>query len=210
MSNFNETSSTGYSKHMNSELEYKDASGTGRSMIEKYHNQGNRRCGFGSSIKRFDSKQDLKQYFNMEPGPGTYAENSDSIKDKLLKNDTTMSTRNYNVSASYSQSFSAERSQFDKNSSSPGFGSKGNRFKNESKLREEQTLPGPGAYNYKNTLNNRGGLINPKPTVSLNFNENNPLNYVRPITVNLYFKQDNPPVGKYDAFKEFGSTNRNV
>ena len=52
-------------------------------------------------------------------------------------------------------------------------------------------------------------MINPKPTVSLNFNENNPLNYVRPITVNLYFKQDNPGVGKYNSIKKFGDTKTN-
>jgi len=29
----------------------------------------------------------------------------------------------------------------------------------------------------------------------LPFNEKNPLNYVKPITVNIYFKQTNPSVG---------------
>ena len=29
------------------------------------------------------------------------------------------------------------------------------------------------------------------------FNEKNPLNYVKPITVNIYFKQSNPGVGQY-------------
>ena len=33
---------------------------------------------------------------------------------------------------------------------------------------------------------------------SLPFNEKNPLNYVKPITVNIYFKQSNPGVGYYD------------
>eukprot|EP00352_Strombidinopsis_acuminata_P003003 CAMPEP_0176400050 /NCGR_PEP_ID=MMETSP0126-20121128/47260_1 /TAXON_ID=141414 ORGANISM="Strombidinopsis acuminatum, Strain SPMC142" /NCGR_SAMPLE_ID=MMETSP0126 /ASSEMBLY_ACC=CAM_ASM_000229 /LENGTH=78 /DNA_ID=CAMNT_0017776019 /DNA_START=608 /DNA_END=844 /DNA_ORIENTATION=- len=34
-----------------------------------------------------------------------------------------------------------------------------------------------------------------KGDFSLPFNEKNPLNYVKPITVNIYFKQANPGVG---------------
>lgn len=37
-----------------------------------------------------------------------------------------------------------------------------------------------------------------KGDYSLPFNEKNPLNYVKPITVNIYFKQGNPGVGQYD------------
>ena len=37
-----------------------------------------------------------------------------------------------------------------------------------------------------------------KGDFSLPFNEKNPLNYVRPITVNIYFKQSNPGVGQYN------------
>jgi len=37
-----------------------------------------------------------------------------------------------------------------------------------------------------------------KGDFSLPFNEKNPLNYVKPITVNIYFKQANPGVGQYD------------
>lgn len=38
-----------------------------------------------------------------------------------------------------------------------------------------------------------------KGDFSLPFNEKNPLNYVKPITVNIYFKQSNPGVGQYDV-----------
>jgi hypothetical protein len=38
----------------------------------------------------------------------------------------------------------------------------------------------------------------PKGEFSLPFNEKNPLNFVKPITVNIYFKQTNPGVGYYD------------
>ena len=37
-----------------------------------------------------------------------------------------------------------------------------------------------------------------KGDFSLPFNEKNPLNYVKPITVNIYFKQSTPGVGQYD------------
>ena len=40
--------------------------------------------------------------------------------------------------------------------------------------------------------------LDPKGEFSLPFNEKNPLNYVKPITVNIYFKQSNPGVGYYD------------
>jgi hypothetical protein len=36
-----------------------------------------------------------------------------------------------------------------------------------------------------------------KGDFSLPFNENNPLNYAQPITVNIYFKQKTPGVGQY-------------
>ena len=40
--------------------------------------------------------------------------------------------------------------------------------------------------------------LDPKGEFSLPFNEKNPLNFVKPITVNIYFKQTNPGVGYYD------------
>ena len=40
-----------------------------------------------------------------------------------------------------------------------------------------------------------------KSGFTLPFNENNPLNYVKPITVNIYFKQQNPGIGVYNPEK---------
>jgi hypothetical protein len=37
-----------------------------------------------------------------------------------------------------------------------------------------------------------------KGDFSLPFNEKNPLNYVKPITVNIYVKPANPGVGSYE------------
>lgn len=36
--------------------------------------------------------------------------------------------------------------------------------------------------------------------ISMKFNEKNPLNFINPITVNLYFKSSQPPVGYYDVY----------
>ena len=58
---------------------------------------------------------------------------------------------------------------------------------------------GPGQYNpvpvEKNIMVPK---LDPKGDFSLPFNEKNPLNFVKPITVNIYFKQSNPGVGYYD------------
>jgi hypothetical protein len=40
-----------------------------------------------------------------------------------------------------------------------------------------------------------GPKMDYKGDFSIPFNEKNPLNYVKPITVNIYFKQSNPGVG---------------
>ena len=44
----------------------------------------------------------------------------------------------------------------------------------------------------------QGPKLEYKGDFSLPFNEKNPLNYVKPITVNIYFKQAPPGVGTYD------------
>ena len=57
---------------------------------------------------------------------------------------------------------------------------------------------GPGQYQ-PNTIEKHvaGPKMEYKGDFSLPFNEKNPLNYVKPITVNIYFKQSNPGVGQY-------------
>jgi hypothetical protein len=137
LSNFNDTSTTGFSKGMYSEMDYKDTQNAAKMAIDKYHQSVNKRCAFGSSIKRFDSKQELKQAFNRDPGPGSYIEAQDLIKERLAKNDSTMSTRNRDVAASYSNHYSVDKSQFDSQTGSPGFGSKDQRFKLNPKEREQ-------------------------------------------------------------------------
>ena len=55
---------------------------------------------------------------------------------------------------------------------------------------------GPGQYQPKPVEKHIAGpRMEYKGDFSLPFNEKNPLNYVKPITVNIYFKQSNPGVG---------------
>lgn len=208
-SNFDNTSSTAHSNKLGSEPDYREMANVSKRSIEKYKQKLAQKCGFGSSIKRFDSRQDLKQAFNIEPGPGAYISIDESSKDKSHPNETLLTSRNYSSTLSHLYSSNGDTSKYENSVNSPGFGSKDERFRESTNKTEAKNIPGPGAYDYEVPLNTKGGLINPKPTVSLNFNENNPLNYVRPITVNLYFKQDNPAVGKYKIEKDFGETNKN-
>ena len=79
-----------------------------------------------------------------------------------------------------------------------GFASKNNRFKIETDmLQSDPNLTvGPGMYNPQEPQRHvPGPKLDPKGEFTLPFNEKNPLNYVKPITVNIYFKQQNPGVG---------------
>lgn len=192
---YDKTSSTGFSQP--TESEYREDVNMSQRGIDNYANNLKKKYAFGSSIKRFDSKQDLKKEFNTEPGPGSY-----------MNNDTTNASRNHNISSM--NSYSLESINSESQNKAPGFGTGDERFKEDFTKLEAQSKPGPGSYEYKLPQKCKGGLINPKPSVALNFNENNPLNYVRPITVNLYFKQDVPPVGKYNIEKPFGSDKNNI
>lgn len=208
LSQIDHTSTTGLTQR-GSDGGYKDDIDNTKRTID-YYNRKLNKYAFGSSIKRFDSKQDLKNVYNIEPGPGSYLHDQDVTKERGLYNDSTMSSRNYNTTSVESYSYEGDQSTLLHQSKSPGFGSKDERFKTDFSSIEAQNKPGPGSYELKMREKLKGGLINPKPTVALNFNENNPLNYVRPITVNLYFKQDNPGVGKYDSGGTFGKISQNI
>ena len=58
---------------------------------------------------------------------------------------------------------------------------------------------GPGQYDPTPLPKHIAGpKIDAKAGFTLPFNEKNPLNYVKPITVNIYFKQQYPGVGTYN------------
>ena len=71
--------------------------------------------------------------------------------------------------------------------------SRDDRFFAEKKLKRERQLPGPGDYeNRKPGRHVHGVKFYYRPGAAPNFNEKNPLNFVKPITVNVYFKGENP------------------
>lgn len=131
---------------------------------------------FGVKQRRFDAKIELKEYFNREPGPGAYS-----------------------MTEPMDEQTAAE--SYSKKGMLNGFVSKANRFQPTSEMMhcDPSIQVGPGQYNPQRPEKNiMGPRLDPKGDFSLPFNEKNPLNFVKPITVNIYFKQSNPGVGYYD------------
>lgn len=111
----------------------------------------------------------MKKYFNTEPGPGSYNQRD-------------------------------AKSQQRSRRQGPGFDTGEERFTalEEGMIGPEQ--PGPGTYNAEKPEKHKMCMsFYYKPGAAPVFNENNPLNYARPITVNVYFKSENPPPGYYDV-----------
>jgi len=126
--------------------------------------------------RRFDAKIELKEYFNRDPGPGAYK--------NIVQ-----------INEQYSSENHSRRGYLN------GFVSRSDRFQVPAEqLTSDPTIQvGPGSYNPQRPEKNVAApKLDPKGEFSLPFNEKNPLNYVKPITVNIYFKQSNPGVGYYD------------
>lgn len=82
-----------------------------------------------------------------------------------------------------------------------GFASKADRFKEMPMNYQKDPFihVGPGSYDpQKLEKHVAAPRLEAKNGFSLPFNEKNPLNYVKPITVNIYFKQTTPGVGTYE------------
>jgi len=108
--------------------------------------------------------------FNSEPGPGTY--NHREIKTQQ-----------------------GSRTKVD----APGFDTGEQRFDEDEQLIPSE--PGPWTYNAEKPKRHTMCMnFYNKPGAAPVFNENNPLNYARPITVNVYFKAENPPPGYYEIW----------
>lgn len=118
----------------------------------------------------FLNKDELKKLFNTEPGPGSY--NHRRVK-------TQQGSR--------------------RKADPPGFDTGQERFIVEPGENLGPEDPGPGTYDAEKVKKHTMCLnFYNKPGAAPVFNENNPINYVRPITVNVYFKAENPPPGYYD------------
>eukprot|EP00347_Sterkiella_histriomuscorum_P014154 403361955 len=134
---------------------------------------------FNATGKRFDTTYEMKELFNKDPGPGTYS----------------ISTADTSVMGG-----SSVASQSTKGVGN-GFVSKTQRFKEMAmnQIIDPLITVGPGQYDPKPVERHVAGpKIDAKAGFTLPFNEKNPLNYVRPITVNIYFKQQYPAVGTYN------------
>jgi hypothetical protein len=134
---------------------------------------------FGSKDLRFDGKLELKEYFNREPGPGTYDDKEYTFEKNTLD--------------------IVERLKgLDGQPIVQDFTSKDRRFKLAGDMVQQDPAItiGPGQHNpHPIEKHIPGPKMEYKGDFSIPFNEKNPLNYVKPITVNIYFKQQNPSVG---------------
>ena len=134
---------------------------------------------FNSKDLRFDGKLELKEYFNKEAGPGTYSENASTVESSL-------------------QSEMSKLRDIRGNIQQKQFNNKATRFQPTSEMlhTDPRINVGPGQYQPTQPQHHvPGPRMDYKGDFSLPFNENNPLNYVKPITVNIYFKQKTPGVG---------------
>ncbi|CDW91055.1 UNKNOWN [Stylonychia lemnae] len=133
---------------------------------------------FNATNKRFDTNQEMKELFNKDPGPGSY---SLSTAESSVMTGSTASQSTKGVGN--------------------GFVSKTERFKETGmhQIIDPLITVGPGSYNPQQIDRHIAApKIDAKAGFTLPFNEKNPLNYVRPITVNIYFKQQYPGVGTYN------------
>jgi hypothetical protein len=140
---------------------------------------------FGSKDLRFDGKLELKEYFNKEPGPGCYSEKKDTFE----QNTYDLVSRMKGLDGQpIIQDFQYKEKRF--------------RVSADMLTSDPTIMVGPGQHDPKMVLKHVAGpKMDYKGDFSIPFNEKNPLNYVKPITVNIYFKQSNPGVGQYNPKK---------
>ena len=79
------------------------------------------------------------------------------------------------------------------------------RFRKENDQLEREARPGPEIYDpphfgieSKNRRIPTTHIVDRKPAIKLPFTLNNPLNYVKPFTVNIYCQPSQPSVGDYN------------
>lgn len=137
---------------------------------------------------------ELKELYNRDPGPGTYSENASTIESSLASQMKNLIGLNGQI--------------FEKD-----FTSKQKRFVQDTDMltTDPRINVAPGQYNPMPVEKHVGApKLEYKGDFSLPFNEKNPLNYVKPITVNIYFKQTNPGVGQYNPSPVKGNVNGNA
>ena len=139
------------------------------------------RPSFGSKELRFDGQLELKEYFNRDPGPGTYNEQENTVENSLSSE----------LKAIKNMAKHAALQKKDINIVQSSFLSKQKKFIPVAGTQTTDPLitVGPGQYDPQAPQKHMPGpTMDYKGDFSLPFNEKNPLNYVKPITVNIYFK----------------------
>jgi hypothetical protein len=124
-------------------------------------------------VQRFDGKLELKEYFNRDAGPGTYSDTASTMESSL------------NSEMKKLQHFDGKTEILMQ------FNSKARRFIPTADMiqTDPRLVAGPGSYEPEQLKKHIAAPhMDHKGDFSLPFNENNPLNYVKPITVNIYFK----------------------
>ena len=61
-------------------------------------------------------------------------------------------------------------------------------------------MPGPGTYDDEKYPKKKVAvpLMRNADGFTVKFNDQNPLSFVKPLTISIYFKSSNPPVGSYE------------
>ncbi|CDW84385.1 UNKNOWN [Stylonychia lemnae] len=177
--------------------------------------------GFGASAIRFDNNYELQLMFNKSPGPGTYnlrkmvedqvsqvklelinsspriTENQHSLNSTSQMNPFQNQSVQYLINSSKSKIYTNKRLRNDQSQfEGPGF-PKALRFQE----RIEQS-PGPQQYDPTKPQEKHKSLVKMQNEGKISIPShilNNPLNYVKPLIVNLYYKKQNPDVGAYDV-----------
>jgi hypothetical protein len=69
---------------------------------------------FGTTTKRFDSKFELKEYFNLEPGPGTYCSQSTTTGGELslMSSSTNLYSNTTHNTQGFGNGFVSKTSRF--------------------------------------------------------------------------------------------------
>ena len=137
---------------------------------------------FGSKDQRFAGNLELKELYNKDPGPGTYSEDASTIASSL---NSQMEKLKGLEGQNIEQNFTSKQKRF--------------QLIPEMLTSDPRIQVGPGQYDPSAVEKHIAGpKMEYKGDFSLPFNEKNPLNYVKPITVNIYFKQSIPGVGQYN------------
>lgn len=127
--------------------------------------------------------------FDKSPGPGTYKVNGEGKEESILNKSSLKQSPNTRQ-INYKEI--AEKSM-----------TEGNCFPRESRFKDsiDYNIPGPTTYCPIDPHRKSVSLVHMAEKSRVEISENllkNPINFVKPLVINLYYKKGIPPVGTYD------------